>query len=185
MTHATAVHPHDKLLVASGILTLFGLGLAILYVLNSTPYTMVAFLALGQMTIVVAGATFVAVLIWDLRSRIHAVVEKQFAAGETVFRQGDYPDRLYLIGTGEAEAVKVAPDGSEVPVARIKEGEFFGEIGVLSNVPRTATVRAVTAMKVLSIHRGYLDPLMTYMPGWKDRIIDEYMQRKARDEERR
>jgi len=185
MTQAAAVHPHDKLLVASGILALFGLGLAVVHVLDSTPYTMVLFLALGQLAIVAAGATFLTVLFRDLRSRIHAVVEKRFEPGEIVFRQGDYPDRLCLVGAGEAEALKAAQDGTEVRVARIGAGEFFGEIGILSNTPRTATVRAVTAMDTLSIHRGYLTPLLAYMPGWKEKVLDEYVQRISRNQEQR
>jgi len=176
-----AVHPHDKSLIASGILALVGLGLGIWYVLHSTPYTMVVFLALGQAAIVAGGLIFLWVVFLDLRARLHSVVERRFQEGETVFRQGDYPDRLYLIGSGEAVAVKVLPDGSEVELARMKEGEFFGEIGILANTPRTATVRAATALETLSIHRSYLTSLLTYLPGWKGKVYEDYARRSARD----
>ena len=183
MTSPEAVHPHDRPLVLAGALTLIGLVLGIVYVLWSTPYTMVVFLGLGQVAILAGGVIFLAVIFSDLRARLQSVVEKRFSAGETVFKQGDFPDRLFLIGEGEAEVLREMPGGEPLPLARLTPGEFFGEMGILGNAPRSATVRAATELRTLSIHRSYLGPILTYLPSWKEKVKEEYAERVAMNRE--
>jgi len=93
-----------------------------------------------------------------------------------VFKQGDFPDRLYLIGEGEVDVIRSA-GGKDVVLASMKAGEFFGEIGILGNTPRTATVKAVTDVETLSIHRDYFRPLLAYLPVWRERLFEEYGRR--------
>ncbi len=65
--------------------------------------------------------------------------EVTFPAGHVVFRQGDRPDRFWLVRRGVVEVVlETTPP---TPVARLGPGSHFGEIGLLHGVPRTATVR--------------------------------------------
>jgi len=173
------VHPHDRFLILAGLLTLLGLGIGIVHVLWSTPYTMVAFLGLGQLTILIGGVIFLAIVLLDLKARLQSVVEMRFGKGEVVFRQGDFPDRLYLIGEGEAEVIREMPNGQEVSLARLRAGEFFGEIGIVGNTLRSATVRAATPLETLSIHRSYLSPIFSYLPSWKEKVREEYAQRTA------
>jgi len=183
MTATPPAHPHNRFLVLAGILTFFGLAVGIVHVLWSTPYTMVAFLGLGQMAILVGASTFLAVILLDLRARLQSVVERRFAQGEIVFRQGDFPDRLFLIGEGEAEVIREMPDGEQVSLARLHPGEFFGEMGIMGNTPRSATVRAATPLETLSIHRSYLGPILSYLPSWKEKVREEYALRTAMNAE--
>jgi MFS family permease len=69
-----------------------------------------------------------------LAAALHPV---QVSAGETVFRQGDSGDRFYVVSDG---SVEVRVDGAEA--GTLWPGEFFGEIAILRDVPRTATVVA-------------------------------------------
>ena len=180
MRQDAAVHPHDRYLALSGLLTAFGLLTAVVFTLRSTPYLMVLFLGVGLTCVIAGVALFVGLLVSDVRSRLHSVVERKFEAGDTVFRQGDFPDRLYLIGTGEAEVTKEVPGGAPVVLARLGPGEFFGEIGIIGNSPRTATVRAATGLETLSIHRDYFTSLLAYLPSWKERVFEDYRRRAAR-----
>jgi len=69
-------------------------------------------------------------------------------AGEAVFHQGDAGDRFYVIVGGEAE---VTVDGLERP--SLGAGGYFGEIALLRDVPRTATITALSDLDLLAIER--------------------------------
>jgi CRP-like cAMP-binding protein len=70
------------------------------------------------------------------------------AAGTAVFEQGDAGDRFYLVEAGD---LVVQRDGAEV--ARLGPGDYFGEIALVQDVPRTATVRPLTDAALLALDR--------------------------------
>ncbi|HSD76250.1 MAG TPA: cyclic nucleotide-binding domain-containing protein, partial [Solirubrobacteraceae bacterium] len=71
-----------------------------------------------------------------------------FAAGQVIFRQGEHGDRFYLLDEGE---VDVAVDGR--PANRLGPGEGFGEIALLRDTPRTATITARGAVRAFALER--------------------------------
>ena len=83
-----------------------------------------------------------------LESLAGSLVPVRVAAGEEVFRQGDIGDRYYIVAEG---AVDVVADGRVVAVTG--EGGYFGEIALLRDVPRTATVRANSDVELLALDR--------------------------------
>jgi len=68
----------------------------------------------------------------------------ELAAGMTVFEQNTMGDLIYVVSRGEFEIVRELPDGGSVTLSTAGPGEYFGEIGPLFGLPRSATVRAVT-----------------------------------------
>ena len=83
-----------------------------------------------------------------LESLAHALVPVRLSTGEEVFRQGDVGDRYYIIDSGE---VDVVIDGEVVNV--MEPGGYFGEISLLRDIPRTASVRAKTDVQLLALDR--------------------------------
>jgi MFS family permease len=83
-----------------------------------------------------------------LESLAHALVLVPVEAGREVFREGELGDRFYIVADGEVEIVQ---DGQVVNLEG--PGEFFGEISLLRDVPRTATVRARTEVELRALER--------------------------------
>ena len=79
--------------------------------------------------------------------------EARFRPGEVIVREGDPADRFYIIESGQVEGTKSAPEGG-VHVLTMRAGEYFGEVGLLATRTRTATVRAVSEVRVLSLDRA-------------------------------
>jgi cytochrome P450/CRP-like cAMP-binding protein len=73
---------------------------------------------------------------------------RTYPAGATILREGDPPERFYVILKGSVTVEKRREQGGVVAVAELGPGESFGEIGLLYGVPRTATVRAAESSPV-------------------------------------
>ena len=71
--------------------------------------------------------------------------------GETLFRQGDASDRIFLIEDGTVDIVRQAPGSAPETIATLEPGDCFGEMGPLFDLPRSATARARGTARV----RGY------------------------------
>jgi CRP-like cAMP-binding protein len=83
-----------------------------------------------------------------LESLAHALVPVRVESGRDVFREGESGDRFYIVAEGEVEIVQ---NGKVVNLEG--SGEFFGEISLLRDVPRTATVRAKTEVELRALER--------------------------------
>jgi CRP-like cAMP-binding protein len=70
-----------------------------------------------------------------------------FQPGELIFREGDESSEAYWILTGKVEISIETPQGRSV-LTTLEEGEIFGEMGMIDDLPRTATARAVTTTEV-------------------------------------
>jgi CRP-like cAMP-binding protein len=79
-----------------------------------------------------------------------------YDSGKTLFRQGDRADAAYLIIEGEAEIIVELPSGP-MTIATLGPHEIVGEMAILCDVPRTATVRAKDRLVALRIAK---DPFM-------------------------
>ena len=81
----------------------------------------------------------------ELKTVIDSFEEKRYKAGENVITQGEEGDVLYLVDSGELDCEKVFKPGDPPTYLKTyKPGESFGELALLYNAPRAATIRAKT-----------------------------------------
>jgi peroxiredoxin 2/4 len=74
-----------------------------------------------------------------------------FAAGDTIIAEGDPADRFFIIAGGEILISRRSAEGEEVKLAKLGRGQFFGEIGILAETHRTATVRAIGDVDLMAL----------------------------------
>lgn len=85
----------------------------------------------------------------------------RYEAGTVLFRQGDTGDAAYIILSGVAD-VLVASPGGEIKVAQLSAPSLIGEISILCDVARTATVRAETPVEALKVRKDEFLKLMDF-----------------------
>ncbi len=99
-----------------------------------------------------------------------------FLPGQDLCRQGDIGDAAYVILSGEASII-INQNGNEFVVAQVGENAVIGEIAVLCEVPRTATVRADTKLQSLKIDKETFIRLIREFPDMGIEIMRELADR--------
>lgn len=96
----------------------------------------------------------------QLAALLPAVQHRRFPRGSFIIRAGEETDALYIILAGHAKVLIPDDDGNEVILSVIGPNEFFGEMGLLDDQPRSASVEATEACEMLRISRsGFLNCL--------------------------
>ena len=80
-----------------------------------------------------------------------------------LFSKGDVGDAAYVIIKGDAEVIVTSDDG-DIPIAVLHDGDFVGEIAILCDTPRTATVTAKSELKALRIRKEPFFELLHQFP---------------------
>ncbi|HEX2053252.1 MAG TPA: ABC transporter transmembrane domain-containing protein, partial [Actinomycetota bacterium] len=91
-------------------------------------------------------------------------VAERYAEGRVIFEEGDPGDKLYFIDRGEVEVVISGPAGEQRRVALLRDGDYFVEIALLEDVPRTATVRTRAPSVLLGLDREQFLELLQAVP---------------------
>ncbi len=107
------------------------------------------------------------------------LVRRVAKVGEVVVREGDPGDSMFIVSTGEVRAT-ILRDGGQLPVATMRDGDFFGEMAVLSGEPRTATVTAVKSTELLELSREHLSEICSRHPHVEAKIRLAYDERVSR-----
>ncbi|KAK0388215.1 hypothetical protein NLU13_4460 [Sarocladium strictum] len=95
------------------------------------------------------------------RSKIADALETQkFAAGEEIIKEGDPGHSFFLLESGEADAVK-----GDAKVLHYKKGDFFGELALLNDAPRAASVVASSDVKVATLGKNAFQRLLGPVEG--------------------
>jgi NADH dehydrogenase len=103
------------------------------------------------------------------------IAREHFEPGQDIFQQDDLGDRVYIILSGRAEVVRSSGAGEAV-IARLGPGECFGEMALLNEAKRSATVRCIEAMDALSLPKHEFTVLAANLPDLRksfEKVSDE------------
>ncbi|MFQ5585518.1 MAG: cyclic nucleotide-binding domain-containing protein [Thermodesulfobacteriota bacterium] len=103
--------------------------------------------------------------------------------GTLIIKEGDAGDSLYVISSGEVDVIGTAGDGKEILLARLGEGDFFGEFGCFTNSKRRSSVRARVPTELLEIEKRDMSSIAKRYPRvstfvfnfYKERVVDRLM----------
>ena len=107
------------------------------------------------------------------------VEAKVFSTGEKIVRRGQEGNSMFVIHRG-AVKVQINEDGKIKVLRTLNEGEFFGEMGLFTGEPRTATVVAQEETEVLEIKHTCLKPILEENPDLVERFVDIIELRRAK-----
>ncbi|MDP6343927.1 MAG: Crp/Fnr family transcriptional regulator [Alphaproteobacteria bacterium] len=100
-----------------------------------------------------------------------------FQEGQSLCHQGDMGDAAFLIVDGSADVIIEGPDGNNLTVAQVGRNAFVGEIAILCEVPRTATITATTKLETLRISKDLFFRLINEFPTMAVEIMRELARR--------
>ena len=102
---------------------------------------------------------------------------REVEPGDVIIREGDVGDAFYVVASGKVRVSRRGTDGREIPLAYLTDGAFFGEMAVLQNGARTATVTAEEPSQIFEIRREVLDDVVEAYPSVAKVLRNFYRQR--------
>ena len=99
--------------------------------------------------------------------------------GSVIINEGEPGSSMYVIASGEVKVFTRGKAGSgSLYLARLGEGDFFGEVSVLTGKPRTATITASQRTELLRLDREKLEGLLSSYPGIR-KVLDQFYKKRA------
>jgi len=93
-----------------------------------------------------------------------ALVVRSYAPGEILFHEGDIGRALFILETGRVEISRLTPDGGTQQMAVLNPGDYFGEMSLLDERPRSATAAAMEPVRVQLLYKTDIDKLVKHVP---------------------
>lgn len=119
----------------------------------------------------------------NLASLARTVVKRQAAPGEVLCREGQHGDEMYVVLSG-AVTLHKSVDDLDTELGRLESGAYFGEMALIGEAPRSATIRAATDLEYLAIDRDTLMGVISAFPTVALQILRGYNARLADTTER-
>ena len=107
----------------------------------------------------------------ELRRVGSIVHRREYAADEFIFSQGDPGLGMYVVEEGQVDILLTEPDGSQRQLAVLNPGDFFGELSLLDESPRSASAVAKTNSKIIGFFRPDLVDLLNRSPKSGTKIL--------------
>lgn len=157
------------LLVVAQIMALMAYAMGMAFLVKTTAGTLVLFSLVAPVLVGLAVLTLIGVAIREFRRRHGVTAFEIYDTGQIIFRQGELGDCAYFIQSGEVEMIR-HENGCEFVLARLSEGEYFGEKALISSSPRTTTMRAATQTRVGIIRKRSFLTMVVVMPAMRENV---------------
>lgn len=161
-------------------LTLVAMLSGLLFVQRTTGGTLFLFSFVAPIFVFVAIAIFVVIQILEFRQKHKLFLIETYPAGSTVFRQGDPADSAFFIRSGEVEVID---EDSGSILRSLGPGEYFGEIALIADAPRSATIRTVSQVELAVLGKRNFLNMMRLIPETENAILQTVQERATHDVE--
>ena len=115
----------------------------------------------------------------QLRRLAEESSERVYAAGEPVIRQGDTGDSMFVVIDGRVEVTAEQADAAPVRLAVLGDGDYFGEMSLMTGAPRVATVTALVETRLMEVGKESFRGVLASQPGLVDVLGGALRQRLA------
>ena len=96
---------------------------------------------------------------------------KKYGTDEIIFHQGDPGHEMFILLKGRVRLLAHSTDGTDIPFMDVNAGDFFGEMSLLENAPRSATVQALDDCMVIVINETNFESIIAQQPALALRIM--------------
>jgi cAMP-dependent protein kinase regulator len=119
----------------------------------------------------------------ELQLLLSHIQSKTYPKDSLICREGERGDSLFVISRGDVAILKQTPEGKEIRVQNLKDGDFFGEFGFFVDQKRHATVKAMADCELLEISRSGLQEMIKVRPRlnevlynlFRERVLDNFL----------
>ena len=109
----------------------------------------------------------------DLEQIASHLIERRYPRNTTIVEEGLPGDYMYILREGRVKVTKLSEDGREKILAFFEPGQFVGEMALLERAPRSASVKALTPVRVLALSRADFTGLIRKSPDLAISVIRE------------
>tara|TARA_B100001750_G_C15381531_1_gene532691 strand:- start:157 stop:747 length:591 start_codon:yes stop_codon:yes gene_type:complete len=107
----------------------------------------------------------------ELRNFARISYQRTYAENETIVIEGQDSAGMYVILDGTVKVTRKVEDGTTITLKTLEDGTFFGDVGLLDNAPRTATVTAIRSSRIIGFFRPELLTLIESDPKLASKVI--------------
>ena len=164
------------LLLGAQLFALAAMALGLLFLRSATGGTVILFSLVSPALLFAAISIVVGVAIYTLRRRHRLFDNLEYESGDVIFHQGDPGDSVYFIQEGSVEVLR-----DDAVIAKLSTGQHFGEMALLADEPRNATIRAAAPTKVAALGKQNFLTMLNVLPSTEKDILSTIQARAMED----
>lgn len=105
------------------------------------------------------------------------ILKEVYNAGDFIFFEGDIDYHFYIIESGSIQIFSKSKSGQRIDIARVDEGESFGEFAMLDKQPRSASAQAITDCTLIKVSQVGYEQLISELPVWASSMLKSFTKR--------